>query len=130
MRERIMVASVLMSLAISLPLASQQASAAPTVPGDATRGQALFERRCTGCHAIDENREGPRLRGVYGRKAGTVPTFNYSTALRNSGVAWTEENLNRWLTDSDAMIAGSEMGFAVGREQERADLIAYLKSLR
>ena len=130
MRERIMVASVLMSLAISLPLVSQQSSAAAAVAGDATRGQALFERRCTGCHALDENREGPHLRGVYGRKAGTVPAFNYSTALRNAGVVWTEENLNRWLTDSDAMIAGSEMGFAVGKEQERADLIAYLKSLR
>ena len=53
--------------------------------GDAARGKAVFEKRCTGCHAMDADREGPRLAGVYGRKAGSVPGFTYSAGLKNSG---------------------------------------------
>ena len=48
------------------------------------RGKQLFERRCSGCHALDLNKEGPRLRGVYGRKAASVADFDYSEALRAS----------------------------------------------
>jgi cytochrome c2 len=46
--------------------------------GDAVHGKAVFEKRCTGCHAMDADREGPRLVGVFGRKAGSVPGFTYS----------------------------------------------------
>jgi cytochrome c len=98
--------------------------------GDADRGKALFERRCTGCHAIDANREGPHLRGVFGRKAGAVPGFGYSTALKNSGVTWNEDSLNKWLTDPDTMIPGNNMDFHVIKANERADLVAFLKQLK
>lgn len=97
--------------------------------GDPERGRALFNRRCTGCHATDVDREGPHLRGVYGRRAGSVPGFEYSSAIRKSGVTWTDATLNQWLSDSDAMLPDSAMGFSVPRAQERNDLIAYLKSL-
>ena len=96
---------------------------------DADRGKALFERRCTGCHAVDANREGPHLRGVFGRKAGSVPGFGYSTVLKNSGVTWNEDSLNRWLTDPDTAIKGNNMDFSVAKADERADLIAFLKEL-
>ncbi|UWZ84672.1 heme-binding domain-containing protein [Occallatibacter riparius] len=97
--------------------------------GDAERGRDLFGGRCTGCHALDADREGPRLRGVYGRRAGSVPGFGYSSALRNSGVTWSDATLERWLSGTDAMVPGNAMEFFVPRAQERADLIAFLKSL-
>lgn len=103
---------------------------ASAMQGDADRGRGIFDRRCTGCHATDSDREGPRLRGVYGRRAGSVPTYQYSPALRNSGVTWTSGTLEKWLSDSDAMMPGSSMGFAVPKAQERSDLIAFLRSLQ
>lgn len=99
-------------------------------PGDAVRGERVFRRRCTGCHAIDADREGPHLRGVYGRKAGSVPGFDYSQALKNSGRVWDEMSLESWLRDTDAAVPGSAMGFSVPKPQDRADIIAFLKSLR
>ncbi|WP_263358133.1 heme-binding domain-containing protein [Acidicapsa ligni] len=101
-----------------------------THTGDAAQGKSLFERRCTGCHALDSDREGPHLRGAFGRKAGSVPGFSYSPALKNSGVNWNEATLERWLQDSDAMVPNSAMGFSVPKAQNRADLIAFLKSVK
>lgn len=109
---------------------AETAQATTTQPGDADRGRALFNRRCTGCHALDTDREGPHLRGVYLRRAGSVTGFEYSSAIRNSGITWTEANLNRWLSDTDSMVPGNAMGFAVPRPQERSDLIAFLRSLQ
>src|ERR1700752_832356 len=68
-----------------LPHASGVSSAAPDgAQGDATRGRQVFEGRCTGCHSLDQDKEGPRLRGVFGRTAGSVPTFGYSDAMKSS----------------------------------------------
>jgi cytochrome c2 len=64
---------------------------------DNNTGQDLFARRCSGCHALDNDKEGPRLRGVFGRKAGTVTDFPYSEALRKSDIVWDEPALKRWL---------------------------------
>jgi cytochrome c len=97
--------------------------------GDPSHGKAVFERKCTGCHSLDSDHEGPRLRGVYGRKAGSVSGFQYSVAMKKSGTVWTEVNLERWVRDSDAMLPGTEMGFSVPKVQDRADLIAFLKTL-
>lgn len=106
------------------------AEAATNTPDDAERGKIVFEKRCTGCHTIDSNREGPRLRGVFGRKAGTVPGFRYSTELKTSGTIWDEASLDKWLTDTDAMIPNNQMGFRVPKASERADIIAYLKQTK
>ncbi len=110
-------------------VADGPAGGTTTGAGDAARGKSVFERKCTGCHAIDADREGPHLRGIYGRTAGTVPGFGYSKALKNSGFAWDEENLERWLRDTDAAVPESAMGFSVPKAQDRADLIAFLKTL-
>jgi cytochrome c len=64
-------------------------------------GHALFEKRCGGCHALDRDKEGPRLGGVYGRKAGVIDSFQYSDALKNSEVTWSDNTLERWLTDTE-----------------------------
>jgi len=98
--------------------------------GDAERGRAVFNKRCTGCHAIDANREGPKLRGVFGRKAGSLPDFNYSVSLKASGFTWNEDSLDKWLSDTDAMVPGSDMEFRVVKATERLDLIAYLKQTK
>jgi cytochrome c len=98
--------------------------------GDATRGTAVFEKRCTGCHAMDVDREGPRLAGVYGRKAGGVARFTYSTGLKNLGVTWNDATLEKWLSDPDLMVPDNNMSFSVPKAEERRDLIAYLKQQR
>jgi cytochrome c len=95
--------------------------------GDAVRGKAVFEKRCTGCHAMDVDRDGPRLAGVYGRRAGSIPGFTYSTGLKNSGVTWNDATLEKWLSDPDLMVPDNNMSFSVPKAEERRDLIAYLK---
>jgi cytochrome c len=98
--------------------------------GDAVRGKAVFEKRCTGCHAMEADREGPRLTGVYGRKAGRVAGFTYSTGLKNLGVTWNDATLEKWLSDPDMVVKDNNMGFSVPKADERRDLIAYLKQQR
>ncbi len=95
--------------------------------GDAARGKIVFESRCTGCHAVDTDREGPRLGGVFGRKAGSVAGFNYSAALKSSGLTWDDATLERWLSDPDMVVPGNNMDFHVPKAGERRDLIAYFK---
>jgi cytochrome c len=95
--------------------------------GDAVHGKAVFEKRCTGCHAMDADRKGPRLAGVYGRKAGSVAGFNYSAGLKNSGITWNDATLERWLSDPDLVVKDNNMDFSVPKAEERRDLIAYLK---
>jgi cytochrome c len=96
-------------------------------PGDAARGKTVFERRCTGCHAMEGDREGPRLAGVFGRKAGSVAGFDYSAGLKNSGITWDEATLEKWLRDPDMVVPDTKMDFSVPKAQERSDLIAYFK---
>jgi cytochrome c len=93
------------------------------------RGKELFERRCSGCHAPDHNKEGPRLRGVYGRKAASLADFQYSDALRKTAVRWDGASLERWLSDPDAMAPGTDMAFQVKSGEERKAIVAYLKAL-
>ena len=92
-------------------------------------GQALFQKRCTGCHALDADHEGPRLRGVVGRAAGTVKTFQYSEALKNAKHTWDEANLDKWLTDTESVVPDNDMSFRVPKQEERAAIISYLRSL-
>jgi cytochrome c len=95
--------------------------------GDAVRGKGVFEKRCIGCHAMDADREGPRLAGVYGRKAGSVAGFNYSAGLKDSGITWNDTTLERWLSDPDLVVKDNNMSIGVPKAQERRDLIAFLK---
>jgi len=96
---------------------------------EAAQGKQLFEKRCTGCHSLDRNKEGPNLAGVYGRQAGMAPGFNYSTALKSAHFAWDEQRLEKWLTDTQSLVEDNNMDFHVPKPDERAALIHYLKSL-
>lgn len=116
------------ALAAGLVLSAGQALADPP-NGDPARGMSLYSA-CMGCHSLDENDVGPKHRGVVGRKAGSVPGFNYSPALKASGLTWTAANLDRWLTNPQALVPGARMFFSVSNAQNRADIIAYLAQQR
>jgi cytochrome c len=106
------------------------AISAPAMAGDPVHGQELYESRCIACHSPDANRVGPRHRGVVGRVSGTVPDFNYSKALKTAQVTWDEQSLDQWLTNPQAFIPGQKMNFRVSDPADRADLIAYLRTLQ
>lgn len=99
-------------------------------PGDVQRGAALYQERCTACHNIDSNKIGPAHRGVMGRRIGSLPGYKYSDELARSRLRWTPQTLNAWLEDPEELVAGQRMGFQVENVQERADLIAYLATLK
>jgi len=97
--------------------------------GDAAKGKALYDARCSGCHSVDRNRVGPMHRGVVGRKAGSVPGYDYSPALRNAGFVWTPARLNTWLKNPGATVPGTKMPIRVSNAQDRSDIVAYLVSV-
>ena len=119
MQSTVMIAALLCLSAVALGLVQ--------AAGDASRGEQLYESRCIACHSLDENRVGPKHRGVYGRKAGAVPDFAYSRALVGSKIVWSDTTLNRWLTNPEALIPGQRMNFQVQSAEDRADLIAFLR---
>lgn len=112
------------------PAAASAASAAAGAPhgphGDPARGEPLYGR-CIACHALAYDRTGPRHCGLLGRRAGTVPGFGYSKAMKESGIVWTVTTLDTFLADPMKAMPGTAMGYAGVRDpQERADLVAYL----
>ena len=90
-------------------------------------GKALFEKRCGGCHALDRDKEGPRLGGVYGRTSASLDGFQYSDALKKAKIVWKEDTLDRWLTDTEKIVPDNDMTFHVEKADERREIIAYLK---
>lgn len=113
-------AALLFASVLSAPAVAQE--------GDAERGNALFRRLCSGCHQVAQPRNGvgPSLQGVIGRLAGSVEGFNYSPALRESGITWTPETLDAYLADPRGMVRGTRMVQRVPDEQQRLDLIEFL----
>jgi cytochrome c len=94
--------------------------------GDPAAGEALYSR-CLGCHALHYNRTGPKHCGVLGRRAGGVPGYEYSPAMKRSKLVWNENTLQRFLADPPKTVPGTTMTYAgVADAKERADLIAYL----
>ena len=141
-RTRLVTAALLVvACGLAAGLARAQAAAAPSpaagarvwtspAAGDALRGAALYQTSCTACHAIDSNKVGPAHRGVMGRRVGSLPGYRYSDELARSRLRWTPQTLNLWLEDPEELVAGQRMGFQVDSAQERADLIAYLATLK
>ncbi|MCJ9428524.1 c-type cytochrome [Kordiimonas marina] len=100
--------------------------------GDPVRGQKLF-RPCTVCHSYEagaKNKIGPNLYGVVGRPVASAPGFHYSARLKEHGGFWTPETLNSFMTEKKPFGQGSHLAFKkLGKPSDRADIIAYLKSL-
>ena len=89
--------------------------------------RALFDRRCGGCHALDIDKEGPRLAGVFGRRAGSVPSFGYSEALKKSGIVWNAATLEQWLRGPAQFVPGADMDFHLEDSSERREIITFLR---
>ena len=101
--------------------------------GDATKGQALFVR-CQVCHTAQKsapNRIGPNLFGVVGRKAGTLPSYAYSSAMTKSGIVWGADTLPHYLMGPSNVVPGTKMTFAgLSNQQQADDMAAYLATLK
>jgi cytochrome c len=110
----------------TLALAASLAASAASAASDADRGEQIYQA-CTDCHSLDKSDVGPRHRGVFGRKAGSLPDYDYSDALKSASIVWDEETLDKWLTDPQAFVPGAKMFFHLDNPQDRADVIAYLK---
>jgi cytochrome c len=98
--------------------------------GDAARGQAKFGD-CAACHKLEAgaNNVGPSLHGIFTRKAGEIADFRYSPAMKRSGISWTPETLDKFISDPQALVPGNRMPYAgIASASDRADLIAYLES--
>jgi cytochrome c len=111
---------------VLLTLAALSATAATA--GDAAHGEKIYER-CAACHSLDRDRTGPKHCGLFGRRAGSLPEFQYSPAMRASGIVWNDKTLDRFLAAPTKAVPGTFMGYAgVDDPRDRADLIAYLKA--
>ncbi|MFC7333569.1 c-type cytochrome [Rhodocista pekingensis] len=129
-------------------LAGTVLGAAPALAqdGDPVKGEAVF-KKCMACHRVGpdaKNLVGPALTGVIGRQAGTAPGFNYSAinhAAGEAGLHWTPENIIAYLPDPNAFLrkfladaghaeqakGSTKMVFKLPNEEERKDVVAYLK---
>ncbi|HEV7439860.1 MAG TPA: cytochrome c family protein [Methylobacterium sp.] len=108
------------ALALLLPVSAQAQ--------DAAAGEKAFAP-CKACHAFGKNGVGPDLKGVVGRKAGSHEGYNYSAAVKGSGVTWDEANLKEWLKDPKAKIPGNKMVYPGLKDDKKLeDVIAYLKT--
>ena len=111
--------------------APAQTAAAPASAEE--RGRKQYNERAV-CHTANENegnRVGPNLFGIAGRAAGQVEGFAYSRALTEADIVWTDENLDAFIENPQAFLRGNRMAYAGQRDaQKRADIIAYLKTLK
>jgi cytochrome c len=99
--------------------------------GDPEKGKTQFNL-CMACHSPEEgvNKLGPSLFGVVGRVAGTEPGFHYTAGLSNFKQTWTPELLDQWLQGPQKLVPGTAMFITVPNDQNRADVIAYLETLK
>lgn len=117
-------ALILGSMALAAPALAQ----APA--GDAAAGKIKFGQMCAVCHTAKSTPVAPALTGVYGRKAGTAPDFVYSKGMTASGITWDDAKLDTYLTAPTKMITGGKMVINVAKPEDRANLIAYLKTYK
>ena len=112
-----------------LGLAVCLASGAARADGDAARGEKRFDE-CAACHSVERgvNNVGPSLAGIFTRKAGDLPDFRYSPAMKRSGIAWSPQTLDSFVGDPQKLVPANRMPYAgMADAGARADLIAYLR---
>lgn len=115
--------------AVLLLLAAPAAAGAS--PAETAAGERLFRNQCRGCHSVGpgENRAGPTLHGLFGRRSGTVEGFAFSAAMRDTAIEWTPERLDTFLAGPAEMVPGTKMVLWGLDERSRRRIIAYLESL-
>jgi cytochrome c len=113
-------------------LSSSASSQTPTQGGDSAAGQQAFNNACRTCHTMREgdNRQGPHLHAIIGRKAGSLPGYGYSSAMKEAGFVWDADKLDRFMANADAVVSGNSMKpfGGVSSADDRAKIIAYLQS--
>jgi cytochrome c len=120
------------ALALAVLIGIGQWALAQSRPPDTDDGQLAFNRACRMCHTMREgdNRLGPSLYKVVGRKAGSVPGYGYSRAMHDSGIVWDKATLDRFIADPEQVVRGNAMmpygGIALA--EERARIVAYLEA--
>ena len=113
--------------AMALALGGFGASLSVLAAPDASRGETVYAR-CLACHALAFDRVGPRHCGLLGRRAGSVPGFDYSPAMKRSAIIWDENTLDRFLAAPMKLVPGTTMTYdGVPDRHDRADLSAYLR---
>lgn len=114
-----------LSIVLAAPMAAQAA--------DVAKGAALVKQRCSACHSLVADtgpRPAPTMKGLAGRKAASVPNFKYSPALQKSGITWTPDKLDQFLAAPSKAVPGTFMVISVPNPTERADIVAYLSTLK
>jgi cytochrome c len=120
-----------LALATVMGMAAAAIASQARAEGDAAAGEHVFAR-CVVCHSAKagENKIGPSLAGVFGRKSGSEPGYNYSPAMKSAGITWDEQELDKYLANPGADIHGTKMLIAVPDVGDRQNVIAYLKTLK
>jgi cytochrome c len=136
---RIFVFSAI-ALVATVAVAIAQHTPAPTMPNfsvleaEQYAGQQVFKNHCASCHTPTTGAHttfGPNLRGVFGRRAGSMPGFPYSEALKNSGLTWDEDTLRRWVAANEHIVPNTLMPHVgISDPAEQIYLVEYLKTLK
>jgi glucose/arabinose dehydrogenase/cytochrome c2 len=134
--QRLLRGAVVLRLLLAA-LAQANAGAQNLPAGDAARGKTFFQINCAVCHSpvlgpdhTVITKQGPSLVGVVGRSAGSLPYFNYTKAIRESGFTWDPATLNRFLSNPMVVVPGTTMPIPVVDPGHRADVVAYLATLK
>src|SRR5262245_10940163 len=122
--------AIIPKLAIAAAICAFLATSSAAV-GDATSGQHVF-LRCAVCHSTTpgEDKVGPSLAGVFGRKSGSEPGYNYSAALKAADITWDEHTLDQFLANPAADVHGTKMFISVPAVADRQNVISYLETLK
>ena len=123
-----MIRKALLSTLFFVPCLAQAQFAVPGTAGP--DGATLFKQQCATCHTLNTNetaRQGPTLAGVYGRKAGTIEGYHYTPGYQTSELVWNDENLDKYLTNPQAMLPGSTMAYRQSKPDVRRKIIDFLK---
>ena len=126
-------ADVLLGLAAESIMGKGGGSCGPD-DGKAESGAKIFKAKCATCHTCNEggpNKQGPNLFGVIGRQSGQVSGFKYTDANKGSGIVWSNQTMFDYLANPKKYIKGTNMAFpGFKKEQDRADVVAYLNTMK
>lgn len=127
------VAMCVGTLSLSAVTAQAEETYGYTPPNNlAAAGMKVFHR-CKECHSMDpaKNTFGPNLRGVYMRKAASLPRYDYSDALKNSGITWDDSYLRAWVAGNTLVVSGTRMRHVQITDPAEQDyLIEFLKTFK
>ena len=118
-------------LVMTVTVAAALMQVVPSIGQVGSPKKEAFDQ-CAACHSTDgSSGTGPTLKGVFGRQSGSVAGFRYSRAMRSAGITWDEKTLDQYLSNPQEFVVGNIMPFSgVTDPGERADIIAYLRSLK